>query len=247
MYNLKNKKVLITGGSRGIGYAILKEFYLNNSEILTIGSNMINLEKAKKDFPEINIKQLDLKNYENLKENFPKFIDELGGIDILINNAGITKDNLTLRMKEEEWKDVIDVNLNSVFFMCQFAIKVMIKKKTGSIVNITSVVGHTGNAGQANYAASKAGIVAMTKSLAREYSKKNIRLNCVSPGFIITDMTKNLKEEYQNELLKNIPINRLGSGKDVANAVIFLASDASSYITGETIHVNGGMYMAWLS
>ena len=247
MYNLKNKKVLITGGSRGIGYAILKEFYLNNSEILTIGSNMINLEKVKKDFPKINIKQLDLKNYENLKENFPKFIDELGGIDILINNAGITKDNLTLRMKEEEWKDVIDVNLNSVFFMCQFAIKVMIKKKTGSIVNITSVVGHTGNAGQANYAASKAGIVAMTKSLAREYSKKNIRLNCVSPGFIITDMTKNLKEEYQNELLKNIPINRLGSGKDVANAVIFLASDASSYITGETIHVNGGMYMAWLS
>tara|TARA_A100001011_G_scaffold133852_1_gene141134 strand:+ start:14569 stop:15303 length:735 start_codon:yes stop_codon:yes gene_type:complete len=244
MYNLKNKKVLITGGSRGIGYAILKEFYLNNSEILTIGSNMINLEKVKKDFPKINIKQLDLKNYENLKENFPKFIDELGGIDILINNAGITKDNLTLRMKEEEWKDVIDVNLNSVFFMCQFAIKVMIKKKTGSIVNITSVVGHTGNAGQANYAASKAGIVAMTKSLAREYSKKNIRLNCVSPGFIITDMTKNLKEEYQNELLKNIPINRLGSGKDVANAVIFLASDASSYITGETIHVNGGMYMA---
>ena len=244
MYNLKNKKVLITGGSRGIGYAILKEFYLNNSEILTIGSNMINLEKVKKDFPKINIKQLDLKNYENLKENFPKFIDELGGIDILINNAGITKDNLTLRMKEEEWKDVIDVNLNSVFFMCQFAIKVMIKKKTGSIVNITSVVGHTGNAGQANYAASKAGIVGMTKSLAREYSKKNIRLNCVSPGFIITDMTKNLKEEYQNELLKNIPINRLGSGKDVANAVIFLASDASSYITGETIHVNGGMYMA---
>ena len=244
MYNLKNKKVLITGGSRGIGYAILKEFYLNNSEILTIGSNMINLEKVKKDFPKINIKQLDLKNYENLKENFPKFIDELGGIDILINNAGITKDNLTLRMKEEEWKDVIDVNLNSVFFMCQFAIKVMIKKKTGSIVNITSVVGHTGNAGQANYTASKAGIVAMTKSLAREYSKKNIRLNCVSPGFIITDMTKNLKEEYQNELLKNIPINRLGSGKDVANAVIFLASDASSYITGETIHVNGGMYMA---
>ena len=129
MYNLKNKKVLITGGSRGIGYAILKEFYLNNSEILTIGSNMINLEKVKKDFPKINIKQLDLKNYENLKENFPKFIDELGGIDILINNAGITKDNLTLRMKEEEWKDVIDVNLNSVFFMCQFAIKVMIKKK----------------------------------------------------------------------------------------------------------------------
>ena len=128
--------------------------------------------------------------------------------------------------------------------MCQFAIKSMIKNKSGNIINITSVVGHTGNAGQANYTASKAGIIAMTKSLAREYSKKNIRLNCISPGFIATDMTKNLKEEYQNELLKNIPINRLGSGKDIANAVIFLASDSSSYITGETIHVNGGMYMA---
>ena len=131
--------------------------------------------------------------------------------------------------------------------MCQFAIKSMIKNRSGNIINITSVVGHTGNAGQANYTASKAGIVAMTKSLAREYAKKNIRLNCVSPGFIATDMTKELKEEYQSELLKNIPISRLGSGQDIANAVIFLASEASSYITGETIHVNGGMYMAWLS
>ena len=147
-------------------------------------------------------------------------------------------------MKEEEWRDVIDVNLNSVFYLCQFAIKSMIRKKSGNIINITSVVGHTGNAGQANYTASKAGIVAMTKSLAKEYAKKNIRLNCVSPGFIATDMTKDLKEEYQSELLKNIPINRLGSGKDIANAVLFLASDAASYITGETIHVNGGMYMA---
>ena len=244
MHNLKNKKVIITGGSRGIGYSILKEFYENESEILTIGSNLQNLENVKKDFPNIKIKQLDLKNSTDLKEKFPKLIDELGGIDILVNNAGITKDNLTLRMKEEEWKDVIDVNLNSVFFMCQFAIKSMIKNKFGNIINITSVVGHTGNAGQANYTASKAGIIAMTKSLAKEYSKKNIRLNCVSPGFIATDMTKDLKEEYQNELLKNIPIKRLGSGKDIANAVIFLASDASSYITGETIHVNGGMYMA---
>ena len=244
MYNLKNKKVVITGGSRGIGFAILKEFYSNDSEILIIGSNLQNLEKVKKDFPKIKIKQLDLRNHSEIKEKFPKLIDELGSIDILVNNAGVTKDNLTIRMKEEEWKNVIDVNLNSVFFMCQFAIKSMIKNKSGNIINITSVVAHTGNAGQANYTASKAGIVAMTKSLAKEYSKKNIRLNCISPGFIATDMTRDLKEEYQNELLKNIPINRLGSAKDVANAVIFLASDASSYITGETIHVNGGMYMA---
>ena len=244
MINLKNKKVIITGGSRGIGYAILKEFYENNSDILTIGSNIQNLKKVQSDFPKIKINQLDLKNSEDLKIKFPKLIEEIGGIDILVNNAGITKDNLTLRMKEDEWKDVIEVNLNSVFYLCQYAIKSMIKQKSGNIINITSIVGHTGNAGQANYTASKAGIVAMTKSLAKEYAKKNIRLNCVSPGFIATDMTKDLKEEYQNELMKNIPINRLGEGKDIANAVIFLASEASSYITGETIHVNGGMYMA---
>ena len=247
MDDLKNKKVIITGGSRGIGYSILKEFYKKNSDILTIGSNLQNLENVKKDFPNIKIKQLDLKSSTDIKEQFPKLLDELGGLYILVNNAGITKDNLTLRMKEDEWSDVINVNLSSVFFMCQFAIKSMIKNRSGNIINITSVVGHTGNAGQANYTASKAGIVAMTKSLAREYAKKNIRLNCVSPGFIATDMTKELKEEYQSELLKNIPINRLGSGQDIANAVIFLASEASSYITGETIHVNGGMYMAWLS
>ncbi len=244
MNNLKNKKIILTGGSRGIGLSILKEFYDNGSEILTIGSNFQNLENLKKDFPNIQIEQLNLKNHDELNKKFPEFIEKLGGLDILINNAGITQDNLTLRMKENEWKDVIDINLSSVFFTCQHAIKHMIKNKSGSIVNITSIVGHTGNAGQANYTASKAGIVAMTKSLAKEYAKKNIRLNCVSPGFIATDMTKDLKEEYKNELLKNVPINRLGSGEDIAKAVKFLASDDASYITGETIHVNGGMYMA---
>jgi len=244
MNSLKNKKVIITGGSRGIGLSVLEALYQLDAEILTIGSNSNNLENLKKKFLNIKIEQLNLKNQNDVVKQFPRLIDSLGGIDILINNAGITKDNLTLRMKEEEWKDVIDVNLNSVFFTCQTAIKAMIKNKSGSIVNITSVVGHTGNAGQANYTASKAGVVAMTKSLAKEYAKKNIRVNCVSPGFIATDMTKDLKEEYKNELLKNIPINRLGTGEDIANAVIFLCSDNSSYITGETIHVNGGMYMA---
>ena len=244
MNNLKNKKVIITGGSRGIGLSVLEALYKYDAKILTIGSNSNNLENLKNNFPNIIVEQLNLKNQNDIVKQFPKFIETLGGIDVLINNAGITKDNLTLRMKEEEWKDVIDVNLNSVFFTCQIAIKAMIKNKWGSIVNITSVVGHTGNAGQANYTASKAGVVAMTKSLAKEYAKKNIRVNCVSPGFIATDMTKDLKEEYKNELLKNIPINRLGTGNDIANAVIFLCSDNSSYITGETIHVNGGMYMA---
>ena len=247
MNDLKNKKVIITGGTRGIGLSVLSKIYDQGAEILTIGSNLSNLENLKKNFPNIKVEQLNLKNPNEVLNQFSKFIDTLGGLDILINNAGITKDNLTLRMKEEEWKDVIDVNLNSVFFTCQIAIKTMIKNKSGCIVNITSVVGHTGNAGQANYTASKAGVVAMTKSLAKEYAKKNIRVNCVSPGFISTDMTKDLKEEYKNELLKNIPINRLGTGDDIANAVVFLCSTNSSYITGETIHVNGGMYMAWLT
>ena len=244
MNDLKNKKIIITGGSRGIGLAVLEAFYKYDAEILTIGSNANNLENLKNKFPKIKTELLNLKNLNDINQQFPKFIDKLGGIDILINNAGITKDNLALRMKEDEWRDVIDVNLSSVFYTCQVAIKAMIKTKAGSIVNITSVVGHTGNIGQANYTASKAGVIAMTKSLAKEYAKKNIRVNCVSPGFIATDMTKNLKEEYKNELLKNIPINRLGAGEDIANAVTFLSSDASSYITGETIHVNGGMYMA---
>jgi len=244
MNDLKNKKIIITGGSRGIGLSILEAFYKYEAEILAIGSNHDNLKNLKIKFPKIKIEQLNLKNLNDVIQQFPKFIDNLGGIDILINNAGITKDNLTLRMKENEWKDVIDVNLSSVFYTCQIAIKAMIKNKTGTIVNITSVVGHTGNPGQASYTATKAGVIAMTKSLAKEYAKKNIRLNCVSPGFIATDMTKGLKEEYKNELLKNIPINRLGTGEDIANAVTFLSSNVSSYITGETIHVNGGMYMA---
>ena len=244
MNDIKNKKVIITGGSRGIGLSILKKFYESEAKVLTIGSNLENLKKIQNDYPNIEIEQLNLKNLDEVKNGFPKLIDKLGGLDLLVNNAGITKDNLTLRMKEEEWTDVININLSSVFISCQQAIKFMIKNKSGNIINITSVVGHTGNPGQANYTASKAGVVAMTKSLAREYAKKNIRVNCISPGFIETDMTNELKEEYKLELMKNIPINRLGKGDDIANAALFLGSDASSYITGETIHVNGGMYMA---
>lgn len=244
MNDIKNKKVIITGGSRGIGLSILKKFYENEAKILTIGSNLENLKKIQNDYPNIEIEQLNLKNLNEVKDCFSKLIDKLGGLDLLVNNAGITKDNLTLRMKEEEWTDVININLSSVFISCQQAIKFMIKNKSGNIINITSVVGHTGNPGQANYTASKAGVVAMTKSLAKEYAKKNIRVNCISPGFIETDMTNELKEEYKIELMKNIPINRLGKGDDIANAALFLGSDASSYITGETIHVNGGMYMA---
>ena len=168
----------------------------------------------------------------------------MGGLDILINNAGITKDNLSLRMKNDEWQKIIDINLSSTFYLCKSAIKKMLKNKYGRIVNITSIVGHTGNIGQANYSASKAGVVAMSKSLAIEYAKKNISVNCVSPGFIQTKMTENISEEMKNTLLSRIPMNKLGTPDDVSNTVAFLCSESSSYITGETIHVNGGMYMA---
>ena len=170
----------------------------------------------------------------------------LGGVDVLINNAGITKDNLAIRMSKEDWSQVIDLNLTSSFLMCQEAIKVMIKNKSGSIINITSVVAHLGNAGQVNYTSSKAAVIAMSKSLAREYAKKNIRINCISPGFIESDMTSVLKDDYKNILLKTIPMEKMGTGEDVANGVVFLASEISKYITGETLHINGGMYMAWL-
>ena len=168
----------------------------------------------------------------------------MGGLDILINNAGVNADNLSLRMKDEEWKKVIDINLTSTFLLSKYAIKSMLKNKFGRVVNITSVVGHTGNLGQANYAASKAGIIGMSKSLALEYAKKNITVNCVSPGFITSDMTENIAEKVKLNLISRIPMAKLGTGEDVSNCVAFLSSEAASYVTGETIHVNGGMYMA---
>jgi len=243
-FNLKNKKILLTGGSRGIGLSILDKLYSFGCDILIIGSNMENLENVKKKYSNIYILQYDLSDHSNISKMFQQATDTLGGIDVLINNAGITKDNLAIRMTKDEWTKVIDINLTSSFLLCQEAIKIMIKKKSGSVINISSVVAHMGNAGQVNYSSSKAALIAMSKSLAREYAKKNIRVNCISPGFIETDMTANLKEEHKVMLLKNIPMERMGKGEDIANGVVFLASDLSSYITGETIHINGGMYMA---
>jgi len=243
MINLKNKKVIITGGSRGIGYAILKEFYENNSDILTIGSNIQNLKKVQSDFPKIKINQLDLKNSEDLKIKFPKLIEELGGIDILVNNAGITKDNLLIRMSENDIDDVINVNLNSLIKITKFALKNMMKNKFGRIISISSVVGFTGNPGQANYCASKSGIIGFTKSLALEVASRGITVNAIAPGFISSAMTDKLTEDQREKIISNIPVNRLGTPKDVANAVIFLAKEDSSYITGNTIHVNGGLAM----
>ena len=243
MINLKNKKVLITGATGGIGNALVGKFSLLESSIFATGTKLEKLENLKKKFPKINVLKFDISDHSKIEEFVENVSSQLGGIDILINNAGINIDNLSLRMKEEEWKKVIDINLGSTFFLCKYAIKKMLKNKYGRIVNITSVVGHTGNLGQSNYAASKAGIIGMSKSLAIEYAKKNITINCVSPGFIQSRMTDNIVESIKAALTSRIPMGKLGTGEDVSNTVAFLSSDAASYITGETIHVNGGMYM----
>ena len=243
MINFKNKKILITGATGGIGNALVKKFVFLEGDVLATGTKTEKLDALKKNFPNINILKFDISDHSKIEEFIENVSSQLTGIDILVNNAGINMDNLSLRMKDEEWKKVIDINLGSTFLLCKHALKKMLKNKYGRIVNIASVVGHTGNVGQANYAASKAGIIGMSKSLAIEYAKKNITINCVSPGFIQSKMTDNIIESIKSVLTSRIPMSRLGTGEDVSNTVAFLSSDAASYITGETIHVNGGMYM----
>jgi len=244
MINFKNKKILITGATGGIGTYLVKKFLSLDGNVIATGTNEKKLENLKNEFPNINTIQFDLSNHSEIESFVDNAFSKLNGIDVLVNNAGITNDNLSLRMKNEEWQKVIDINLSSTFYLCKSVIKKMLKNKSGKIVNITSIVGHTGNIGQSNYAASKAGMIAMSKSLALEYAKKNIFINCVSPGFIKTNMTDKISEEYKNIIISKIPMSRLGSGEDVSNTVAFLCSDMASYITGETIHVNGGMYMS---
>ena len=241
--NLKDKKILITGATGGIGYSLVKKFYELESSILATGTNENKLDQLKKEFKNINTKSFKLDQHLEIEKFIDSCHSELGGIDVLINNAGITLDNLSIRLTVENWKKVIDVNLTSTFLMCKQAIKKMLKNKKGKIINITSIVAHTGNLGQANYAASKAGIIGFSKSLAIEYAKKNINVNCISPGFIKTEMTDKINDEFKKILLSKIPSGDLGTGDDIANCAAFLSSDMSNYITGETIHVNGGMYM----
>ena len=244
MMNLKNKKILITGSTGGIGNCLVEKFMNQGSIVVATGTNEEKLKKIKTKFSSVHIEKFKLDQHEKIEEFVDNIDKKLEGLDVLVNNAGITLDNLSIRLTEENWKKVIDINLTSTFLMCKYSIKKMLKKKYGKIVNISSIVGHTGNLGQANYTASKAGIIAMSKSLAIEYARKNININCVSPGFIKTEMTDKINDEFKKNLINKIPSGKLGSGEDVSNCVAFLASDLANYINGETIHVNGGMYMA---
>ncbi|WP_440681737.1 3-oxoacyl-ACP reductase FabG [Candidatus Pelagibacter sp. HIMB1623] len=245
MNDLKDKNIIVTGASGGIGNSIIEKFIETGANILATGTRIEKLEELKSKYSQIKILKFDISQSDKIEEFIDNSITELGGsLDCLINNAGVTQDNLAIRMSLDEWKKVIDINLTSTFLLSKAAIKKMLKNKSGKIVNITSVVGHTGNLGQANYTASKAGIVAMSKSLAIEYAKKNININCISPGFIQTAMTDKLDDKFKEAIISKIPSARLGEPADIANAVVFLCSNKASYINGETLHINGGMYMA---
>jgi 3-oxoacyl-[acyl-carrier protein] reductase len=244
---LKDKITLITGASRGIGAAIALELGKQGALVYGTSTTKNGASDITKTFKAENIKgeglTLNVNDNNSIKSVIDTIQNQTGVIEILINNAGITKDTLLMRMQEKDWDDVIETNLKSVYKLSQVAIKGMMKKRYGRIINISSIVGHRGNAGQTNYAATKAGISGFTKSLAQEVGKRGITVNCVAPGFIDTDMTKALNEDQRESLLAHIPLSRLGHPTDIAYTVGFLASDNASYITGETIHVNGGMLM----
>jgi len=230
---LEGKVALVTGASRGIGQAIAEE-------LRRLGANVVGTSTTQEGARKINGRVLDVRNAEQCDA----LIKDLGDVAILVNNAGITRDNLALRMKDADWDEVIETNLRAVFRLSRAVMRGMMKARWGRIVNITSVVGASGNPGQANYAAAKAGVVGMTKSLARELGSRNITVNCVAPGFIDTDMTRALSDEQRKALLEHIPLGRLGTPQDVAAAVAYLASPGGGYVTGAVLHVNGGMYMS---
>ncbi len=243
-YNLSNKKVLITGSSGGIGNSLCEKFIDNECTIVFISSNNDKLKQLQNKFGTAHQYYfLDLSNLDTLSSNMKEIVEKNQDIEILINNAGITRDNLILRMKEDQWKDVININLTSNFYIIKSILPNMIKNKKGKIIGITSVVAFTGNPGQANYTASKSGMISMYKSLAIEVALRNININLIAPGFIESPMTDKLSEDQKNLIKDKIPMKRFGSPHEIANLALFLASDHASYITGQTFHVNGGMYM----
>ncbi len=244
---LENEIALVTGASRGIGKAIADALGASGAVVIGTATSEAGAAAITERFKAAGIsgvgKVLNVTDHESITNVIKEIGAEFAAPTILVNNAGITRDNLMLRMKDEEWADVIETNLTSIFRVSKACLRGMMKAQKGRIVNVGSVVGSTGNPGQANYAAAKSGIIGFTKSLAREVGSRNITVNTVAPGFIDTDMTRELPEEQRNALLGNIPLGRLGSSEEIAKAVLFLASDDASYITGETLHVNGGMYM----
>ena len=244
MFDLEGKKALITGASGGIGKEIAKVLIEHNAEVCISGRNHEELNALKKSLgKKCHVVTCDLSKKDEIIELIKKADEFMGYIDILVNNAGITKDNIFLRMSESEWEDVLNVNLNSTFNILKLITKGMVKRKYGRIINISSVVGVTGGAGQVNYSASKAGLIGLTKSLSQEIATRNITVNCIAPGFIETPMTEKLDDKRKDVILNSIPMNRIGKPKDLSSAIIFLASQESSYITGQTLHINGGLYM----
>jgi 3-oxoacyl-[acyl-carrier protein] reductase len=245
--DFKGQVALVTGGARGIGRAIAGKLARQGVDLAIADVSLESAETAAKELSALGVRagalKLDVSKSEEVAGAFAKIVSDFGRLDIVINNAGITRDGLILRMKEEDWDAVINVNLKGVFLCSKEAVKVMVKQKYGRIVNIASVVAFMGNPGQANYSASKAGIVGLTKTTAREYASRGITVNAVAPGFIATAMTDALTENVRQEMLKSIPRGTFGTVEDVAGAVLFLASPASGYITGQVVHVNGGMYM----
>lgn len=245
---MKGQTAIITGSSRGIGRTTAEEFAKKGVNVVIVDINSENAEKTAEEIKSLyGVETLgvkaDVSNSVDVKRLFDESVKKFSKIEILVNNAGITKDNLLIRMKDEEWDAVLNINLKGAFLCCREAVKIMSKNKYGRIINIASVVAFIGNPGQVNYSASKAGLVALTKTLAKEYASRGITVNAVAPGFIQTAMTEQLPEKVKEEMLRMIPLQRFGTTQDVANAIIFLALPESGYITGQVIHVNGGMYM----
>lgn len=244
---LEGKIALVTGASRGIGQAIAILLSNQGATVIGTATTESGVEKINQYLGQSNIKGtgilLNVNNAEQINNTLQVIREQYGEIEILVNNAGITRDNLLVRMKDEEWDDIMETNLKSVFRLCRAVVRPMMKARSGRIINISSVVGSIGNLGQSNYAATKAGLFGFSKSLAREVGSRNITVNCIAPGFIDTDMTRSLTNEQQQSLIQHVPLGRLGRPEEVANAVVFLASPAAGYITGTTLHVNGGMHM----
>ena len=244
MFNLSGKRVLITGAAGGIGKELSKSFLEVGANIILSGTNIKRLQSLKDDLnQDCEVYKCDLKNYDEINDLL-NYLDGSGGVDVLINNAGKTEDNLLMRMSDEQWEDIMLINLTSVMRLTRGIIRGMIKKRWGRIINITSIVALTGNPGQSNYVASKSGLIGFSKSLASEVASRGITVNCIAPGFIKTNMTDKLNENQTSSILNRIPMNRIGVPIDICSSAIFLASSYSNYITGQTIHVNGGMFMS---